>query len=362
MSARRHLDPGPDLRAWCFVGVAGRPAGHRSTSLAVRRRLGGRATAPASRQQRSVMRSDTVAQPLPALGAGDDASGGHQGAQQAAARPRRWPASSIRRRPVWYVVVRFSLAIGLPLGLILGPVIPASRLSGIGADRLPPGRCAASAWSRRDAFVDNRADGARERSWSRSSPTPSTCSWSAWKPGLGLEAAVRPGGPEVHGLPSADRRGIRPHRPTNWRPAEAGPTPCAPWPSGSTSTSIKSFVALLIQTDALGVSIAQSLRTYSAEMRRAPFPQGRGEGDAHPGADDRAAGRLPHAGDHRGRCCSRPSSTSCAPCCRHDRQLSHQPMTRSRACRSFWPPSWRRPAAPRSPSTAEWVEGATAAG
>ena len=31
---------------------------------------------------------------------------------------------------------------------------------------------------------------------------------------------------------------------------------------------IKSFVALLIQTDALGVSIAQSLRTYSHEMRQ----------------------------------------------------------------------------------------------
>ena len=35
--------------------------------------------------------------------------------------------------------------------------------------------------------------------------------------------------------------------------------------------SIKSFVALLIQTDALGVSIAQSLRTYSSEMRQSRF-------------------------------------------------------------------------------------------
>jgi len=35
--------------------------------------------------------------------------------------------------------------------------------------------------------------------------------------------------------------------------------------------SIKSFVALLIQTDVLGVSIAQSLRTYSAEMRETRF-------------------------------------------------------------------------------------------
>jgi len=31
--------------------------------------------------------------------------------------------------------------------------------------------------------------------------------------------------------------------------------------------AIKAFVALLVQTEALGVSIAQSLRTYSAEMR-----------------------------------------------------------------------------------------------
>ena len=35
--------------------------------------------------------------------------------------------------------------------------------------------------------------------------------------------------------------------------------------------SIKSFVALLIQSDSLGVSIAQSLRTYSAEMRETRY-------------------------------------------------------------------------------------------
>ena len=35
--------------------------------------------------------------------------------------------------------------------------------------------------------------------------------------------------------------------------------------------SIRSFVALLIQTDLLGVSIGQSLRTYSAEMRESRF-------------------------------------------------------------------------------------------
>jgi tight adherence protein C len=35
--------------------------------------------------------------------------------------------------------------------------------------------------------------------------------------------------------------------------------------------NINAFVALLIQSDALGVSIAQSLRTYSTEMREARF-------------------------------------------------------------------------------------------
>jgi tight adherence protein C len=35
--------------------------------------------------------------------------------------------------------------------------------------------------------------------------------------------------------------------------------------------SITAFVALIIQSDALGVSIAQSLRTYSGEMREARY-------------------------------------------------------------------------------------------
>lgn len=35
--------------------------------------------------------------------------------------------------------------------------------------------------------------------------------------------------------------------------------------------TIRSFVALLIQTDVLGVSIGQTLRTYSTEMRQKRF-------------------------------------------------------------------------------------------
>jgi tight adherence protein C len=35
--------------------------------------------------------------------------------------------------------------------------------------------------------------------------------------------------------------------------------------------ALKSFAALLIQTDALGTSIAQTLRTYSQEMREHRF-------------------------------------------------------------------------------------------
>jgi tight adherence protein C len=34
---------------------------------------------------------------------------------------------------------------------------------------------------------------------------------------------------------------------------------------------VKSFAALVIQTEALGVSIAQTLRTYSIEMRETRF-------------------------------------------------------------------------------------------
>src|SRR4029450_9617473 len=35
--------------------------------------------------------------------------------------------------------------------------------------------------------------------------------------------------------------------------------------------TVKAFVALVIQTETLGVSIAQSLRTYSSEMRETRF-------------------------------------------------------------------------------------------
>jgi len=248
-----------------FVGVL---VGQRTIASisAVRRRLGDRAK-PASQQQRSVVRSDTVRNRFLLWVQATTASGGPQEANKLR-RELSLAGFEQATAPVWYVIVRFSLAIGLPLLVIFGPALLGKPIGGIGALVFPLLLCGIGLIAP-NAFVRNRAE-ARRVQMEQEFPDALDLLVVCVEAGLGLESAfvrvtseVRTSHPRIaeeFGRMSAELTAGRGRTEALRAMAER-----------VNVDSIKSFVALLIQTDSLGVSIAQSLRTYSAEMRQSRF-------------------------------------------------------------------------------------------
>jgi len=247
-----------------FVGVL---VGQRTiiSMAAVRRRLGDSAS-PTPQATRSVVRSDTVRNRFLLWVQATTASG----PQEANKLRRELSLAGFEQAsaPVWYVIVRFSLAIGLPLLMIFGPVLLGRPIGGIGAIVFPLVLCGLGLVAPR-AFVNNRA-GARRTQMEQEFPDALDLLVVCVEAGLGLEAAFvrvtsevaesHPRIAEEFGRMSAELTAGRGRAEALRAMAER-----------VSVDSIKSFVALLIQTDSLGVSIAQSLRTYSSEMRQSRF-------------------------------------------------------------------------------------------
>jgi tight adherence protein C len=170
--------------------------------------------------------------------------------------------------PAAYVAMRMSLAIGLPLLVILGPALTGRPIQGFGAIVFPLILCALGLILPR-SFVQRRA-AARREALEFQFPDALDLMVVCVEAGLGLEAAVVRVADEV--------------KESHPRIAEEFGMLAAEMEAGRSRAdalralgervdvdSVKSFVALLIQTEALGVSIAQSLRTYSNEMRETRF-------------------------------------------------------------------------------------------
>ncbi|HEX5379999.1 MAG TPA: type II secretion system F family protein [Phenylobacterium sp.] len=170
--------------------------------------------------------------------------------------------------PVWYTIARFGLAIGLPLLLIIGISLSGNPLSPLAAVVFPLVLCGLGLIAPR-AFIDNRA-GARRDQMENEFPDSLDLMVVCVEAGLSLEAAFvrvaqevgesHPRVAEEFGR-LADELGAGRGRADALRALA----------ERVNIDSVKSFVALLIQTDTLGVSIAQSLRTYSDEMRETRF-------------------------------------------------------------------------------------------
>jgi len=166
--------------------------------------------------------------------------------------------------PVWYVIIRFGLAIGCPLLFIFAanlspkhiavPLLIMVTLFILAVCLLIP-----------RAFIDNRA-GARREQLQQEFPDALDLMVVCVEAGLGLEAAFVRVGLEVH----------RSHPMISGAFNEVSQEILA----GRTRAdalramadrydvdSLKSFAALLIQSDQLGSSIAQTLRTFANEMR-----------------------------------------------------------------------------------------------
>jgi tight adherence protein C len=167
--------------------------------------------------------------------------------------------------PVWYVVIRFGLAVGLPLAYLFSLRFAAKPPTGLMLILIPLGLSAMAMIIPR-AFIDNRA-GARRTQIEQDFPDALDMMVVCVEAGLGLEGAlVRVGAETVESHPR-----IAHEFETVSQELRAGRTRAEALRNFADRTqveTVRAFVALLIQTDALGVSIAQSLRTYSAEMRQ----------------------------------------------------------------------------------------------
>lgn len=246
-------------------------AGQRvlGSMLTVRRRLSGGpgAGARAARPTGALLRENAPRHRFLQWVQSATASGGKGGAnklrQDLALAGFEQPGAS-----VWYVIVRFSLAIGLPLALIFGATIAGKPLKGIGALVFPLVLCGVGLVAPR-AFIDNRATARRLR-MEREFPDALDLLVVCVEAGLGLEAAFLRVASEVRELHPriAQEFGRMSDELSAGRSRADALRAMA---ERVDVDAIKSFVALLIQTDALGVSIAQSLRTYSVEMRQARF-------------------------------------------------------------------------------------------
>jgi tight adherence protein C len=170
--------------------------------------------------------------------------------------------------PVWYVILRFSCAIGLPLAFIGYQAFSAHPTTGIplifGALLL----CGFGLIVPR-ALVDRRAR-QRAEEMEREFPDVLDLTVVCVEAGLGLEAAFIRVGHEVresHRLMSEAFERVSQEMRAGRSRADA----LRAMADRVQVDTIKSFVALLIQTDALGTSIAQTLRSYSVEMREHRF-------------------------------------------------------------------------------------------
>jgi tight adherence protein C len=165
--------------------------------------------------------------------------------------------------PAWYVVIRFGLAIGLPIafGQKLLPH-PASGLQLI----FVPLILSAMALIVPRVFINNRA-GARRSRLEHEFPDALDLMVVCVEAGLALEASfIRVGEETVESHPRISEEFQ--HVSQELRAGRSRAEALRSLADRAQVDVVRSFVALLIQTDALGVSIAQSLRTYSQEMRQ----------------------------------------------------------------------------------------------
>lgn len=170
--------------------------------------------------------------------------------------------------PVWYVIGRFSLAILLPSLYLLVPFILAKPATGMGVVIWPlifcgiglllPGRILASLAASRQAQLEAEF------------PDALDLMVVCVEAGLSLDAAfVRVGQEIAESHPKIAREFESVSE--QLRAGRARPEALRVMADRTGVTAIKSFIALLIQTEMLGASIAQSLRTFSSEMRATRF-------------------------------------------------------------------------------------------
>jgi len=167
--------------------------------------------------------------------------------------------------PALYVMSRFCLAVGLPALFVLSQVMSPHPIKGFLYVAIAAGMAVVGLIAPR-GLLDNRIN-ARKTALENEFPDTLDLMVVCVESGLGLEGAFVKVGDETkdsHPLISREFQMVS-------YELQAGRTRAEALRNMADRTQVDmigSFVALLIQTDALGGSIASTLRTYSAEMRQ----------------------------------------------------------------------------------------------
>jgi tight adherence protein C len=167
--------------------------------------------------------------------------------------------------PAWYVVIRFSLAVGLPVAFVLSQNFFRHPMTGLQLILVPLLLCGLALIAPR-VFISSRA-AARRTEIEHEFPDALDLMVVCVEAGLALEASfVRVGEETIESHPRVSKEFQLVSQ--ELRAGSTREQALRNLADRTQVEAIKAFVALLIQTDALGVSMAQSLRTYSKEMRQ----------------------------------------------------------------------------------------------
>lgn len=167
--------------------------------------------------------------------------------------------------PAFYVITRFSLAVGLPLVFLLLNTLQAKPFTGLMLIVIALGMAVVGLIAPR-AILDNRVN-ARKTQLSNEFPDALDLMVVCVESGLGMEGAILRVGEETqesHPRIALEFQTISHELRAGRTRAEA----LRNMADRAQLDMISAFVALMIQTDSLGGSIAQTLRVYAAEMRQ----------------------------------------------------------------------------------------------
>jgi len=169
---------------------------------------------------------------------------------------------------VWYVVCRFGLAILLPGVFILVQFLSAKPATGLGIVIWPLVLCGVGLYA--PSRILSALASSRQTNLEIEFPDALDLMVVCVEAGLSLDASfVRVGQEMAESHPGIS--GEMERVTEQLRAGRARPDALRAMADRTGVNAIRSFVALLIQTEMLGAGIAQTLRTFSTEMRETRF-------------------------------------------------------------------------------------------
>jgi len=170
--------------------------------------------------------------------------------------------------PIWFIIIRFLLTIGDPVSFALTRILTSKPLGGSGF-LFGMVLFAALGFMAPAIFIRQRAQ-SRRSDMELEFPDALDLMVVCVEAGLGLDAAFIRVGEEIHeSHPRIAKEFGR--LAEELRAGRSRAEALRAMADRCDVQGIRSFVALLIQTDVLGASVAQTLRTYSAEMRQTRY-------------------------------------------------------------------------------------------